>query len=146
MRLLVRAARELDARDALFVARAAVLAVALPPLLRVVPLPRLVALVAGREGRSRHVPAPPRMVRLTDGVLRRGRGPFRANCAVRSLIVLRYLRRRGEPVSVSFGVRREPGRLDGHAWVSLGGVPLAEARDPRAIYRTTYQYPSEGTA
>ncbi|MCB9679295.1 MAG: lasso peptide biosynthesis B2 protein [Alphaproteobacteria bacterium] len=134
--------RGFDARDTRFVVRASALAIALPPLLRALPLPELVRRVAGDLGASAALPEPSRMVWLTDGVLRRGRGPFAANCVVRSLILLRYLRRRGVPAVVVFGARRTAEKpIDGHAWVTIDGEPLAEATDPRPLYRETYRFP-----
>lgn len=138
----VRSAVHLDARDRAFALRACALGAALPPLLRLVPLPVLVRGVAGRPSGA-DLPSPERMVALTDRVLRFGRGPWRPNCAVRSLVLLRYLRRRGEPAAVSFGVRKTGEALDGHAWVSLAGEPFAEALDPRPVYRVTFTWPDD---
>ena len=140
---LIRAFRELDSRDVRFVARTGVFAFTLPALLRTLPLPTLVSLMAGDAGDHKDLPETLRQVRLTDAVLRRGRGPFRANCAVRSLILLRYLRRIGEPAVIWFGVRRTDGELDGHAWITIDGIPLSENDDPRELYKPTFHFPED---
>jgi hypothetical protein len=131
----------LDTRDIAFIARAGSFAVALPPLLRLVSIPRLARWMAGRPLQADGIPTPARMVRLTDRVLSYGRGPFAPNCAVRSLILFRYLRRRGEAATVCFGVRRSDEGLDGHAWVCIDEHPWAEMRDPRSRYRLTFRFP-----
>lgn len=52
-------------------------------------------------------------------------------CLAQALALQRLLARRGIPVDVRIGVRREGRAIAGHAWVELAGRPLAERRDPR---------------
>lgn len=63
-------------------------------------------------------------------------------CMKRSILIFHFLRRWGHSASVFFGVVKEDGALQGHAWVELDGRPFAEAGDPRLRYTVTYVYPS----
>jgi hypothetical protein len=55
------------------------------------------------------------------------RGPVHANCLPQALLVHALLRRRGLSPQLRIGVRKEAGVFDAHAWVELGGQPLAQA-------------------
>ncbi len=75
---------------------------------------------------------------LTRGVLRRlfsGR-----YCMKRSLILFHFLRKAGQEARIVFGVVKEGGRLEGHAWVTVNGEPFAE-EGPVDRYTVTYAYP-----
>lgn len=68
---------------------------------------------------------------LIGRVLQAGRvtGAPDRDCVQRSLLLYRELSRAGaDPVLVT-GVRREAGRLAGHAWVEVEGRPIAEPVD-----------------
>ncbi len=129
-----------------FLLRAGLVASVVPPLLGALPLPVVVRAVDRVGPRLAPLPSPERMVQLTDGLLRVDRGPLRANCTVRSLVLLRYLRRAGAPVVVRFGARRREPELDGHAWLERDGRPWCEPTDPRETYRVMYTYPPEETS
>lgn len=62
-----------------------------------------------------------------------GRGPVRATCLRRSLLLWWLLRRDGVACAVRVGVRREDGRLHAHAWVEHAGAPLDD--DPEIATR-----------
>ena len=75
---------------------------------------------------------------LTRGVLRRlfsGR-----YCMKRSLILFHFLRKAGQEARIVFGVTKEEGKLEGHAWVTVNGEPYAE-EGPVDKYTVTYSYP-----
>ncbi len=75
---------------------------------------------------------------LTRGVLRR---LFSSRyCMKRSLILFHYLRKAGREARIVFGVVKESGRLEGHAWVTVNGEPFAE-EGPVDRYTVTYTYP-----
>jgi hypothetical protein len=94
--------------------------------------------------RPASAPDTDRLVRLTQGALRRiYRRDF---CLPQSLILYRSLAARGLRPRLLTGVRREADRLVGHAWIDVGGRPLAEPADPRDAYRTTFSYPSSPSA
>ena len=101
---------------------------------------------AGRGGAHAGGTVPPwRLARLIDGLLRRAYRSCPGYCVERSLLLFHLLRRDGRPARLCFGVEATAGGgLAGHAWVELDGEPVAERRDPRERYRTTYAYPEGG--
>ena len=64
-------------------------------------------------------------------------------CLLRCLVLYRYGRRRGVPVSIHFGVKRGVDGLQGHSWVSLDGTPLFEAEEALRSYASIYTYPED---
>lgn len=102
-----------------------------------VPLAFLVHLLE-REPQPAVEPDIERVVRLTQGVLRRTHR--REFCYPRAFAIFHVLSGWGCPVTLHFGVRKTAGVLEGHAWVSLDGCPLAEEQDPRTLYHCIYSY------
>ena len=82
----------------------------------------------------------PRLVGLTHALVCRMYG--RKRCLPRSLVLFRFLRRWGYPVSLHIGMAPSKGAFAGHAWLELQGVPFAERSDPREVYKTMYAYPA----
>ena len=113
----------------------AVLSVAIRVALRVVPLPRLtggLARLAGRRwlsgipaGHSRH--AIRRLEALVD--LTVAAAPVAGRCLTRSLLLFWLLRVRGGAPTLVVGVRREAGRLQGHAWIAPAGEAGGEGSE-----------------
>lgn len=64
-------------------------------------------------------------------------------CLPRAILRFRALRRLGEPAAMHIGLSRFQGRLSGHAWVSVNGVPFFEDHRNLALYRTFLQYPED---
>jgi hypothetical protein len=94
----------------------------LPALKRVLPLPRLVALMVPRH---RHAAAG----RRVDVVVTLARwayktGALRDNCLERSLITYRYLPAGNEDARLVLGVRHGDDGPPGHAWLTLQGVAV----------------------
>ena len=58
-----------------------------------------------------------------------GRGPVRATCLRRSLLIWWLLRCCGIATVVRVGVNRDDGNFRAHAWVELLGRPLGDAED-----------------
>lgn len=58
-----------------------------------------------------------------------GRGPVRATCLRRSLLLWWLLKREGIETVVRVGVNRESGTLNAHAWVEYLGRPVNDADD-----------------
>jgi hypothetical protein len=58
-----------------------------------------------------------------------GRGPVRATCLRRSLLLWWLLRRDGIETVLRVGVNREGGTLSAHAWVEYLGRPVNDADD-----------------
>jgi hypothetical protein len=50
-------------------------------------------------------------------------------CLPRSLVLQRFLVKRGTAAELRIGVRKEEERLLAHAWLEAEGRPLCEARD-----------------
>ena len=65
----------------------------------------------------------------------------RRPCLLRCLVLYRYCRSRGVPVSIHFGIKRETDGLQGHSWVSLDGTPLFEEEEMLQAYANVYTYP-----
>ena len=54
------------------------------------------------------------------------RGPFRARCLPKSLLLWWLLRRRGMQPALRVGVRRDASGVRAHAWVELHGLVLSD--------------------
>jgi hypothetical protein len=63
-----------------------------------------------------------------------GRGPVRATCLRRSLLLWWLLRRDGIETSLRVGVHRDGGSLHAHAWVEYQGRPINDAEDIAARF------------
>jgi hypothetical protein len=81
-----------------------------------------------------------RLAWVVDGTARRG--PWKANCLQRSLVLWWFLLRRGIGAEIRIGVRRRPGapsgsrRLDFHAWVEWAEFVLNDRADVRDVFVT----------
>jgi len=62
------------------------------------------------------------------------RGPYRAQCLTRSLLLEALLRRRGLEPELHFGTRRERSQLHAHAWVTLGEAVVNDRDDVAERY------------
>ena len=58
-------------------------------------------------------------------------GVVRAHCLHRSIVLYHWLRREGLSCELQIGVLLDHGRLKAHAWVDMGGEPVADS--PNAI-------------
>jgi hypothetical protein len=116
---------------------------ALSMLVKVLPLPRALRLVApSRLGPATHDPheTQERLARLLDSVLAADFWVFTPTCWKRAPVLHRYLALRGIETRIVFGVRREgEDDLSGHAWLECEGRPLLEKNHPD--YRVTYSFP-----
>jgi Uncharacterised nucleotidyltransferase/Transglutaminase-like superfamily len=77
-------------------------------------------------------------VRLANRILRWQKNP----CVPNSLALLRMLSQAGFAASFVSGVRKVAGRLDGHAWVEVDGLPLEIMGDMNApgVYKENFRY------
>jgi hypothetical protein len=126
-----------------FHARTVLFAASVPLLLRLVPLPRLGALLERfgsseppARGDSRQVHE---LALRIDGLVRSARPFVRPGCLVRGLTLYRFLRKAGYDVSLCFGIGLVDGDLMGHCWIEHGGRALAERQPPRPLYTETYR-------
>lgn len=62
------------------------------------------------------------------------RGPYRANCMKRSLVLWVFLRRDGFDSSLVIGVRKQGEKFDAHAWVEYDGVVLNDRLDIAEVF------------
>ena len=62
-------------------------------------------------------------------------GLYANTCLRQALAVQWWLRRRGLPSQLRIGARRNGETLDAHAWVELGGTPLAQGPDLPPVFR-----------
>jgi hypothetical protein len=146
--LPTRAARLVlcEPASALLAARMCAWVVALSLLVKLVPLPRALALLAPRRAR-RDTPADAaqvqaRLARLLDSVLAADLWVFTPTCWKRAPVLHRYLALSGIQTRVHFGVRREGSdSLSGHAWLEAGGQPILEKTPPD--YKVTYSFPQQ---
>jgi hypothetical protein len=144
--LPTRAARLLlsEPGSALLAARMGFWVVALSLFVKLMPLPRAMALVAPRRG-SRGEPADAalvqaRLARILDSLLAADFWVFTPTCWKRAPVLHRYLALRGIDTRVLFGVRREGAdTLNGHAWLEANGEPILEKTPPE--YKVTYSFP-----
>src|SRR5215210_6071249 len=132
--------------SALLAARMGAWVVALSLLLKFMPLPRVMTLVAPRRGARSAPPDAERvqakLARLLDSVLAADFWVFTPTCWKRAPVLHRYLALRGIPTRVLFGVRREGhDALSGHAWLEAGGEPILEKTPPD--YKVTYSFPQQ---
>ena len=131
--------------SALLAARMGAWVVALSLLVKLMPLPRAMALVAPRRA-ARVEPADAalvqaRLARLLDSVLAADFWVFTPTCWKRAPVLHRYLALSGIDTRVRFGVRREGSdALSGHAWLEAGGEPILEKTPPD--YKVTYSFPA----
>ena len=131
--------------SALLAARMGAWVVALSLLVKFMPLPRAMSLVAprrvGRRKPSDEASVQERLARLLDSVLAADFWVFTPTCWKRAPVLHRYLALSGIDTRVLFGVRREgPDTLSGHAWLEAGGVPILEKTPPD--YKVTYSFPA----
>jgi hypothetical protein len=133
--------------SALLALRMGAWVVALTLLMRVLPLPRAMRLVAPRRPGRRSGDAArvqTRLAGLLDSVLAANFWVFTPTCWKRAPVLHRYLALSGIETRVLFGVRRGDGggdALSGHAWLEAGGEPLLETTPPD--YKVTYSFPAE---
>jgi hypothetical protein len=133
-----------DPASAFLAARMAVWVLTLSLLIRLMPLPRVLKLVAPkRAGKASGDAArtQARLARLLDSVLAADFWVFTPTCWKRAPVLHRYLALRGIETRILFGVRRDgEDALKGHAWLEVGGEPLLETTPPN--YKITYSFPS----
>ena len=130
--------------SALLAARMGAWVVALSLLVKLMPLPRAMALVAPRRPRRRTAAdtahAQARLARILDSVLAADFWVFTPTCWKRAPVLHRYLALEGIDTRVLFGVRREGAdALSGHAWLEAAGEPILEKTPPE--YKVTYSFP-----
>ena len=87
--------------------------------------------IAGATGLPEQARSAQKRVKRATGI----EGP----CLVRSLTLWTMLRRRGVPADLRVGFRKRAGKIEGHAWVEYGGMPINEEKDETLTFVTTPQ-------
>ena len=109
--------------EVLLVARAATVLLAIPALLRLVDIERIVRELTPKTRSQAGKTLPEERIAYlchrTMSFLRRV--PCRQNCLRRSLLLYHCLRVHGVPVVIHFGVKRREDTLEGHCWLTLDG-------------------------
>ena len=129
-------------REALLLVRMAGWVLALSVLIRLLPLPRVLRVVATapRPKQATQSPAAERLAQLIDLLLGLNLFVFTPTCWKRAPVLQRYLALNGIETRILFGVRKTDGTpLDGHAWLEHNGQPVFETTQPD--YLVTYAYP-----
>ena len=70
-------------------------------------------------------------------------GPHKDPCVPRSMSIYHALKAEGHNIEFVSGVRRNNGKLEGHAWVELDGFPLEAFGDIQAsqVFKENFRYP-----
>jgi hypothetical protein len=115
----------------------------LPVLKRMLPLRRLVMLMwaAGPGGQARGEARP---IVVLSASLTRLRPRLRSNCLERSLLAYRFLSRAGADPRLVIGVGNVDGKMAGHAWVTLDGVPVHEPPETVVGFAPLVEFGREG--
>src|SRR5206468_6147077 len=113
--------------EALLATRMLLWAALLPGLKRILPLPRLVSLMAPAHRRAADEKRSAAVVTLARWVYKTG--ALRDNCLERSLITYRYLPAGNEGSRLLLGVRKGDKGPPGHAWLTLRGVPVHDSEE-----------------
>jgi hypothetical protein len=112
-------------RELLLSGRMLLWAVILPVLKRVVPLSRLVTVMAPRHRSAADTKRTQDVVTLARWMYRTR--ALRDNCLERSLITYRYLPAGNEGSLLVLGVRKGDDGPPGHAWLMVNGVPVHDS-------------------
>ena len=126
-------------RDVWWIIQILTMLAAYPLLNRIYTLPRLVRLYDAAARREGTASDQKRLITLLQGLLRRTWE--RDFCLPRSLIMFHFFRKWGVAARIHVGLTKIDGEALGHAWVSVGGKPVAERNDPDEIYKTFFVFP-----
>lgn len=124
--------------------RMATWVVLLSVLIKFLPIPRVLSLIAiptrHQKPKNDRI-TQQRLAQLVDALLGLNVLCFTPTCWKRAPILHRYLALNGIQTRIIFGLRKEKeSLLAGHAWLEADGHPLLEASPPR--YIQTYSFPA----
>jgi hypothetical protein len=116
--------------------------VILSGLVKILPLPRALSLVATNVRMNPNDNLNVKdLSSAIDALLGLDMLMFSPNCWKRATVLHRFLALNGLATTIVFGVRKEPdGELKGHAWLQAGDRPFLESEPP--LYSVTYSFPS----
>lgn len=136
--------RRLGADDRAETLRASVLLPLCAAAVRLMRLPRILAMIAGRQPAGMDAPRQNLIdvsVRAVDRAA--AYSPWPSACLTRSLTLMYLLRRRGVATDLKIGARLQNGALDAHAWIERDGVVL---NDRAAVHNGYTELPKTQTA
>lgn len=123
-------------------ARATAAALLLPPLVHLVPLPRLTGWIARRASAAGPV-ADAALAEWVDRVLTVLPPPWRRTCLKRALVLLYLVRRAGGSAELNVGVRRGgDGALLAHAWLVRDGALYLEPGESAEGFQVLARFPT----
>jgi len=117
----------------------------LPIAVRLHSITRLVTIITPKhKSRDIRILLEERVSYIVHRILRifQNRG-YDYSCLRRSLVLFHFMRLRGLPVVINFGVRMKEGRLTGHAWLTLNGDLFKEPKDKVGIYTLVFSLPND---
>lgn len=132
--------KSLSRAEAVALVKILILALIIPPAKKIIAVETIVKALTYRIGIPRSPLDEETIIRLTDAVLSRLKGPWAKNCITRSIILYRLLKEAGIDGSIHFGVYEYQDTYRGHAWVEWCGSPIGEA--PDAKVHTLHAYPT----
>jgi hypothetical protein len=118
--------------------------IVLPGLKFLVPLPKLVRLVAAPPRRSTRSPAEERRIVRSALLLYRDQSVLRDNCLERSLLTYRFLTRANASPRLVVGMRKGEAGMLGHAWVTVDGHPVQESAESVAEMTPMMSFGADG--
>jgi hypothetical protein len=110
------------------------IAVMMPLALRWLSLPNVLALCDRWPATARVKATPDALARRVSRWLFHGRGPWSSTCLTRSIVLYGMLRQHGYEPRFVVGVHGRERAFDAHAWVTLGGVPVADTPERAGSY------------
>ena len=129
-----------SARKMPMVLRSALLALLVPPMVRTLPLPRVLSILR-RKARNCESPLDAEeLVRIAHASVRVGPHFGVGGCLLRSIILYNLLRSAAYKPILLIGGRLCEGQLDCHCWIELDGTSLCESNDPRKQFKLLYTF------
>ena len=126
------------AREISTVLRSGVLATAVPLMVKLLPLPRVMSMLqSGSRLRDRCFSAD-ELARIARTAARLGPRFGVGECLVRSLVLYNLLCRSAYEPVLLIGGRLCEGQLDCHCWIEVDGKSLCESNEPRETFKLLY--------
>lgn len=108
--------------------------IAVPLVLKIRPLPDVLAFCDRMPVLVRRCHSPHALAQRVHRWLAHGRGPWTSTCLTRSLVLYAMLRQHGYDPRFAVGVAGSARQFDAHAWVTLGDVPVMDPADVERSY------------
>ena len=108
--------------------------VIMPLAIRWLSLPNALALCDRWPATARVKATPRALARRVDRWLAHGRGPWSSTCLSRSIVLYVMLRQHGYEPRLVVGIQGGEQAFAAHAWVTMGGIPVADTPESTATY------------